>query len=130
MIEFFTGKDLWANIIGGVVVTVLIALFVYCKDRRKHKILRELTDIMGQIIEYRNIGEKRSYSDKKEWIRTAKALEDKAFNKASELSTKAGSFIKWLDRIPPLQGNDEVAFYVSILSTIVVRIRGLLERHS
>src|SRR6478672_580065 len=107
MFDLSLGNDfwanMWANIIGGVVAAGLIGLLVYVRDRRKHRILKELTEIMGRAIEHRNRGE-RLKSPKKaqaEWIQQAKAIEKEAVLKANELSSTAGSFIQWLDRVPP-----------------------------
>jgi len=54
----------------------------------------------------------------------------KAVAKAKELSPTAGSLVEWLDRIPPWDATDDVARYVSILSKVVERIRGLMERNT
>lgn len=130
MREFLLGADLWANIIGGIVAAALIALIAYLWDLRKHKILRDLTEIMGRTIEHRNIGEQETFSDESEWIRQAKAIEDEAIAKAKQLSSTAGSLVEWLDRVPPWNVTSEVEKYVSILSMVIERIRGLMERNS
>ena len=130
MKEFMFGVDLWANIVGGVVAAVLIALAVYLRDRRKHRILRELTELMGRAIEHRNIGDQKAFADSGEWVRQANAIEDEAVAKAKELSSTAGSLVEWLDRVEPWGVTSEVEKYVSILSKVVERIRGLLERNS
>jgi len=130
MIEFLCRPDLWANIIGGVVAAVFIALIAYLWDRRKHRILQELIEIMSQAIEHRNVGEQRAFTDEKEWVQQAKAIEEKAVAKAKELSPTAGSLVEWLDRVPPWNVTSDVDKYVSILSTMVERIRGLMERNS
>ncbi len=135
MIEFFRGTDLWSNIVGGVVAAILFAVLVYLtdrrKDQRKHRILSELTEIMGRAIEHRNKGESQTYADEQEWVRQAKKLEKQAVEKATELSTTAGSLVKWLDRTEqPWSADSEVEKYVSILSTVIRRIRELLERNS
>lgn len=134
--EFFLGPDLWANILGGFVAAILFAIATYLLDLRKqskkHKTLQELIEIMGRTIRHRNIGEKLKLSDKgsTEWIREAKKLEEEAVQKAQELSPTAGSLIQWLDRIPEWERENEVEKYVSILSTVIDRIRGLMERNS
>src|SRR5436190_12744004 len=97
MLEFLQGNDLWANIIGGAVAAGLFALVSYfldlLKQRRKHKILRELTDIMGRAIKHRNSGErlKAAVGDEAKWVREARAIEKEAVEKATELSSTAGS---------------------------------------
>jgi hypothetical protein len=57
-------------------------------------------------------------------------IEDKAVAKAKELSSTAGALVEWLDRVPPWDLTSDVAKYVSILTTVVERIRGLMERNS
>lgn len=130
MREFLLGADLWANIIGGVVAAALISLAAYLWDQRKHKILKDLTEIMGRAIEHRNIGERSLFSDKNEWIQQAKDIEEDAITKAKQLSTTAGSLVEWLDRVPTWNSSDEIEKYVAILSTVIERIRGLMERNS
>jgi hypothetical protein len=130
MIKFLFGLDLWANIIGGVVAAGLIALIALLWDRRKHRILKELIEIMGRAIKHRNEGERRAFTNQKEWVQQAKAIEEEAVAKAKELSSTAGSLVEWLDRIPPWDATDDVARYVSILSKVVERIRGLMERNT
>ena len=130
MIEFLSSPDLWANIIGGVVAAGLVTLMAYLWDRRKHRILKELIEIMSRAIQHRNIGEQRVFVDMKEWVQQAKAIESEAVAKAKQLSPTAGSLVEWLDRIPPWNMASDVEKYVSILSTIVERIRGLMERNS
>ena len=130
MCEFLLGSDLWANIIGGIVAAVLISLVAYLWNVRKHKILKDLTEIMGRAIKHRNIGEQRAFSDESEWIRQAKAIENEAVLKAKQLSSTAGSLVEWLDRVPPWNVTSEVDRYVSVLSKVIERIRGLMERNS
>ena len=130
MIEFLTSSELWSNIVGGVVAAALIGLAVYARDRRKHRILRELTEIMGRAISHRNIGERQSYADENEWVRQAAAIEAEAVEKADELSTTAGSLVEWLDRVEPWDRTSEVDRSVKILSKVIERIRDLLERNS
>lgn len=57
MVEFLTGPDLWANIIGGVFTAGFIALIAFIWDRRKHRIIHELIEIMRGAVLHRNIGE-------------------------------------------------------------------------
>jgi len=133
MIEFLLfllEAEVWANIIGGVVAAGFIALAAYLWKRRRHKVLKELAEIMGEAIEHRNIGNRRAYTDEKIWIREAKRIEADATEKAKELSSTAGSFIKWLDQVDPYRTDSERWKYVSILSKVIERIRGLLERNS
>jgi len=130
MIEFLLSTDLWANIIGGVVAALLIALAAYLWDWRRHRILKELTVIMGRAIKHRNIGEQRALTDENEWIREAKLIEADSIAKANQLSSTAGSLVEWLDRVPPWVVTSEVEEYVSILSKVIKRIRELLERNS
>ncbi len=130
MIEFLTGPDLWANILGGVVAAGLVALIAFLWDRRKHRILGELIEIMGRAIKHRNIGEQRAFSNEKEWVQQAKAIEEQAVATANKLSPTAGSLVEWLDRVPPWSSASEVEKYVSFLSTVIERIRGLMERNS
>ena len=124
------GADLLANINGGVVAAGLIILAAYLWDRRKHQILKDLTEIMGQAIKHRNIGENRSFSNKDEWLRQAKIIEENAVITAKRLSTTAGSLVEWLDRVEPWRSGDDVEKYVAILSKVIERIRVLMERHS
>jgi hypothetical protein len=94
MIDFFCSADLWSNIIGGVVAALLIALVAYLWDRRRHKILKELTVIMGRAIKHRNTGERQVFTDEKEWIQEAKLIEHLAVAKAKQLSSTAGALIE------------------------------------
>jgi len=128
--RFFLGVELWSNIIGGVVAAALIAIFARLWEIRKHKILKDLTEIMGQAIKHRNIGEHCTFADENEWVRQAKKIEVNAVAKAKQLSTTAGSLIEWLDRVPPWNEANELEKYVSILSTVIKRIRGFMERNA
>ncbi len=119
MIEFLISADLWANIIGGVVAAGLIALAAYLWDRRRHKILKELTVIMGKAIKHRNIGEQRAFTDENEWIQEAKSIEAEAVAKANNLSSTAGSLVEWLDRVEPW--STELGRYTAILSKVIER---------
>jgi hypothetical protein len=130
MIAFLTSTELWSNIVGGVVTAGVLAVIAFLWDRRRHRILQELIRIMGQAIEHRNIGQHRTFTDEKEWILKAKKLEDEAVIKAKKLSPTAGSLVEWLDRVPPWNVASEVEKYVSILSTVIERVRGLMERNS
>ena len=85
---------------------------------------------MGQAIEHRNIGQNRTFDDEKEWILKAKKIEEEAVVQAKKLSPTAGSLVDWLDRVPPWNVTSEVDKYVSILSTVIERVRGLMERNS
>jgi len=130
MIDFHCSSELWINIVGGVVTAGLIALIVYLWNRRRHKILRELTEIMGRTIQHRNIGEQKAFTDRDQWIQEAKSIQKEAVAKAGELSSTAESLVEWLDRVDPWSMEDEVNKYVSILSKVIERIRELLERNS
>lgn len=130
MKEFFCSAGLWENIIGGVIAAVLIALFSLIKNCRKHKILKDLTIIMGKAIKHRNLGENFDPENELEWIQRAKEIENEAIKKAQQLSSTAGSLVEWLDRVPPWNSKSEVEKYISILSKVIDRIRELLERNS
>lgn len=130
VIEFLSRKDLWISIIGGVVTAGLLALIAYLWNRRRHKILSDLTEIMGRAIQHRNEGESKSYSDEQQWINTAEAIKKEAESKAAQLSPTAGSLVSWLDRVPPWNTDDETEKWVSFLSKTIERIRELLERNS
>jgi|GEM_PF-6469041 len=123
-------SNILANIIGGFVAAALVTLAAYLWNLRKHKIIKELIVIMGQAIEHRNAGEKRKFIDEKEWIQKAKIIEKNVIAKAKELSSTTGSLFEWLDRVPPYDPGDEVEKYLAILSTIIARIRELMERNS
>lgn len=129
-VEFLISDDLWANIVGGVVAAGVIALIAYLWNRRRHRILKELTKIMGKAIKHRNIGKQGPLPDEDKWIREAKAIESEAIAKAKNLSSTAGSLVEWLDNVDPWHVNSEVEKYVSILSKVIDRIRELLERNS
>ena len=81
MREFFQGPGLWENICGGFLAAILFAVVSYFldqrKEKRKHKILQELIDIMGKAIDLRNAGEglQLSGGDYSEWVQQAKAIE-------------------------------------------------------
>ncbi len=130
MITFLASSELWSNIVGGVVAAGFLAAIAFLWDRRRHKILQELIKIMGQAIEHRNIGQDRTFPDEKEWILMAKKIEEEAVIKARKLSPTAGSLVEWLDRVPPWNVTSEVDKYVSILSTVIERVQGLMERNS
>ena len=130
MIEVLCRADLWISIIGGIVTAALLAFIAYLWNQRRHRVLKELTEIMGKAIQHRNEGEKRSYSDEQQWVKTAKSIIEEAVSKATELSPTAGSLVNWLDRVSPWNAGDEVERYVSFLSKTIERIRELLERNS
>ena len=128
--EFLCRTDLWISIIGGVVTAGLLALVAYLWNWRRHKILSELTEIMGRAIQHRNEGANRTYSDEEQWINTASSLKKEAVSKATQLSPTAGSLVNWMDRVQPWDVNDDVEKWVSFLSKTIERIRELLERNS
>lgn len=130
MIDFLCHPDLWNSIIGGVVTAGLLSLIAYLWNRRRHKILSDLTEIMGRAIKHRNEGENKTYSDKDQWINTAKSIKEEAVSTATQLSPTAGSLVNWLDRVPPWNVTDDVERYVAFLSKTIERIRELLERNS
>ena len=121
--------SLWNNVIGSVITAALLAAIAWLWDRRKHRILRELTIIMGQAIKHRNIG-KRGPADEAQWVKKARSIERKAVHKARELSSTAGALVEWLDRVDPYPPGSETKQYVSILNKVIERIRELLERNS
>ncbi len=130
MIEFLRSPNLWVSIVGGVVTAGLLALTAYLWNRRRHKILSELTLIMGRAIKHRNIGEQSAFTDQSQWLQEAETIVGEAVAKSRELSSTAGSLVEWLDRVPPWNVNNEVDRYVSILSKTIERIQELLERNS
>ena len=130
MIEVLCSSELWVSIVGGVVTAGLLALTAHLWNRRRHKILSELTLIMGRAIKHRNIGERSLFTDQSQWLQDAKTIVGEAVAKARELSSTAGSLVEWLDRVPPWNVNNEVERYVSILSKTIERIQELLERNS
>lgn len=130
IIEFLKSVDLWANIVGGIVAAIVFAFFVSLRDRKKHKILKELTEIMGRAIQHRNLGKNGKKKDEQDWVTQAKDIEAEAVAKAKELSSTAGSLVEWLDNIDPWNVNNDVEKYISILNKVIERIRGLLERNS
>jgi hypothetical protein len=121
--------DLIANIVGGVAAALLFALIVYIWDQRRRRTLKELVDIMGKAIEHRNAGKRGSYANAETWVSDAKAIEEAAMFKARELSPAAGALIEWLDQVPPYS-EGEVNRYVAILSAVIERLRGLVEKHT
>ena len=130
MIAFLSSSELWANIVGGVVAAGVLAILAFLWDRRRQGIIQELIRIMGQAIEHRNIGQQRTFVDEKEWLLKAKKIEEDAVIKATKLSLTAGSLVEWLDRVPAWNDTNEVDKYVSILSTIIERVRGIMERNT
>jgi DNA-directed RNA polymerase delta subunit len=130
MRDFILGIDLWANIVGGIVAAAILALVAYLWNLRKHRILRELTEIMTRAIDHRHKGKSRKFADDKEWIEKAKKIEHDAMTKARELSHTAGSLVAWRDRAPTDDEDTEIESHISHLSMIIDRIRGLMERHA
>jgi len=128
--NFLSSFSLWENIVGGIVAALFIYLFFHMIERRKNRIMNELIEIMGKAIVHRNSGESKTFSDEDEWIEEAKDITNEAVEKAKELSGTAGSLVEWLDRIDPWSSDSELEKYVSILSKVVERIRGLMERKS
>jgi len=124
------GSDIFANVLGGLVAAAAIGLISWCRNRRKHRILKELTEIMVRAIRHRNIGEKLNGDDETLWVQQANVIENEAIAKANELSSSAGSLVNWLDRVDPWKADSEVQRSISILSKVIERIRGLLERNS
>jgi hypothetical protein len=134
MSDLIRSVDLWVSIIGGIVAgvatAILISLVAYLWNRRKHRVLKDLTIIMGKAIDHRNAGRTNSFADGMEWVRQAKEIERHAVARANKLSSTAGSLVEWLDRVDPWPVGSEVDMYVSILSKVIERIRELLERNS
>lgn len=85
---------------------------------------------MVEAIKHRNIGEKRTFTNEQALVAQAIAQEEKAVVTALRLSLTAGSLLEWLVRVPPWQPGDDVDRYVSILSTIIERIRLLMEKNA
>lgn len=120
---------LLSNVVGGVLAALAFAGIVWLKDRRKHRILKELTEIMGEAIKHRNIGEKGP-PNTAEWVKEAGRIERKAIRKAGELSSTAGALVEWLDRVEPYPRGSKKKQYISILNKVIERIRELMERNS
>lgn len=85
---------------------------------------------MERAIKHRNNGESLNGINEALWVQQAKVIENEAINKANDLSSSAGSLVNWLDRVDPWHTDSEVERMVSILSKVIERIRGLLERNS
>ncbi|MHB8088417.1 MAG: hypothetical protein ACYDH2_09255 [Anaerolineaceae bacterium] len=130
MVTFLASSELWSNVVGGIVAAGVLAGIAFLWDRRRQRTLQELIKIMGQAIEHRNIGDHKTFYDEKDWILKAKKIEEEAVIKAKKLSPTAGSLVEWLDRVPEWNATSEVDKYVSILSTVIERVRGLMERNS
>ena len=116
------GPDVLANVVGGIVAAIFIAFFTGLRSLYKQCVLKKLIKIMGLAIEHRNIGKSRSYANEEDWVRQAKFIEEEAIKIAKLLSPTAGSLVEWLDRVPPWKSNSQSERYVSILSTIIIRI--------
>lgn len=127
--EFLGSAELWANIVGGIVAAIAVAVLFWLKDRRKRRILDELAEILDRVIKHRIIGKNKTFTDVKEWIRQAEDIENEAIEKATELSPTAGALIASLDRLVQ-PWNNKLSRSVAILATVSTRIRELLERNS
>ncbi len=121
--------DLIGSTLAGVVAAFIIAGYLHFQGKQKRDHQAALINIMGRAIQHRNIGQQRQFSDAKEWVKQAKALEDTAVATAKKLSPAAGAYVEWLDRVPPYDPSDEVAKYVSFLSTVIERIREIIQRN-
>lgn len=122
-------EGLWSNAVGGVVAALVLVGIAWLWDRRKHRILKELTAIMGKAILHRNLAEKGSVNSAR-WVKKAKRIEKEAIAKARELSPTAGALVEWLDRVEPYPSGSERKKYLAILNKVIERIRELLERNS
>lgn len=122
--------DLLTNAVGGIFAAIGFGVIVYFWNSNKRKKLKELSLIMGEIIQHRNDGENNNYQNLSGWIQTAKYLEKKAIDKANEFTSIAGDLLNWLDRVEVYGLGDEKQRYIGILSVVISRIRELLERNT
>lgn len=121
---------LWENVWGGVIAAMLYAVIVAVLNLYRQYTLQVLIQIMGRAIRHRNNGERGKFDDEEEWVRQAKEIENDAVNTAKKLSATAGSLIEWLDRVPNKERSSEKDLYIGILSKVIERITGLMEKYA
>lgn len=121
---------LWENVWGGVIAAILYAVIVAVLNLYRQYTLQVLIQIMGRAIRHRNNGKRGKFDNEEEWIRQAREIENDAVNTAKRLSATAGSLIEWLDRVPDRDGVGERELYIGILSKVIERITGLMEKHA
>lgn len=120
--------DLAVNAIGGIVAAIAFAAILNRRDQSRRQTLQDLIDITKRAILHRNIGERKDFVDATTWIDEAQAIEFEAIKIARKLSPAAGSLIDWLDRVE--FHDDDVDYWAAVLSKIIIRIQGVLERNS
>jgi hypothetical protein len=130
MRAFLLNNELWADIIGAIATSAATGLAIYfVRKRRKRKILMELTELMGQAIQHRKIGEDHTYADKMAWARQAIVIRTEAINKAKQLSPSSDWTSEEMDEQQSWNGDDEVEKYVSILTDTIERIGELVKKN-
>jgi hypothetical protein len=71
IIEFLANADLWVNVVGGIVAAILLGIIALVWRQYAECRVRQLGDLMGRIIEYRNRG-LRPVADPTAWVQKAR----------------------------------------------------------
>jgi hypothetical protein len=124
---------LFSGIISSIVTAALLGLIALGWRRYREWRVKQLGDLMGLIIQHRNIG-LHQVPDPRSWVQKAKDFEQEAEIKANKVSISSGLLIHWLGEIPnfPIDTNVEDSnqkHYVNLLTAVIERIRKILERH-
>lgn len=116
-----------------VVVGVLAFGWKWWRHKRRARIIKDLSDLMGKAIQHENLGKHR-VPDVQAWVANAKKIEDDAKSKAYELSEVSGKLVEWLgpDLTARVDANVDDLLqqqYMAILNKVIERIREILGRH-
>ena len=129
MCDFLLSSELWSNIIGGIVASLVLAGIYWIVSYNKRKTIKGLIDIEGKSIQHRNNGEAGIYENKDVWAEEASIIHDQAIVVAKTISPAAGALIDWLGTVDPYVPGNKLSFWISMLDKVNERIRIILEKH-
>jgi hypothetical protein len=104
-------------------------------DKKREKILFELSVLRGKAIEIRNHGEKAELhgDELNKWLTSGTEVEQALVDKASEITKYEGKQLEWLDRVPGIpyshiKNSDQIK-KIWNLSGIILKTEMLLNKY-
>lgn len=121
------------GVVTGVVTATVLGVIAGTWRKWREWRVKQLGDLMGEIIEHRNAG-RHVVPDPDVWVERAYDLEQEAERKADKVSTASGILIHWLGELTEFGVDANVQdsrqkHYVNLLTTVISRIRDILGRH-
>jgi len=121
------------GVVTGVVTAAVLGIIAGIWRQYREWRVKQLGDLMGEIIKHRNAG-RHLVPDPAVWVQRAKELEREAERRADKVSTASGILIHWLGELEGFSVDANVQdphqkHYVSLLTTVISRIRDTLGRH-